>query len=154
MLPHRANLLQWIANVCYTVIGRDFADWVREQIEARNVNVASKRDLYLDVDPQIAAVIAASTAVSTQKGSAAMLMKTSSKRKRTRAEMEEFRAQGDQQQRLLNNKDERIGYLESQLHDSKSKLQAAQGSQELVQQLIQAGVLLQQEDGSFNLKQD
>ena len=119
--------------MCFTVIGADFADWVREQIEARNDHVASKRDLYLDVDPEIAAVIAASTAVSTQKGSAAMLMKTSSKRKRTRAEMEEFRAQGDQQQRLLNNKDERIGYLESQLHDSKSKLQAAQGSQELVQ---------------------
>ena len=81
-----------------------------------------------------------------------MLMKTSSKRKRTRAEMEEFRAQGDQQQRLLSNKDERIGDLESQLHDSKSKLQAAQGSQELVQQLISAGVLLQQEDGTFDLK--
>ena len=34
--------VQWIANVCYTVIGRDFADFVRQQIEARNEYVANK----------------------------------------------------------------------------------------------------------------
>ena len=143
-----------MANVCYSVIGRDFADFVRQQIEARNEYVASKQNLAVEVDPEFLAIINASTAVSTSKGSSAMLMKMSSKRRRTRAEMEEFRAMGDEQQRMLANKDERIGHLESQLHDSKSKLQAAQGSQELVAQLIEAGVLIQQEDGSFNLKHD
>ena len=143
-----------MANVCYSVIGRDFADFVRQQIEARNEYVANKQNLAVEVDPEFLAIINASTAVSTSKGSSAMLMKMSSKRRRTRAEMEEFRAMGDEQQRMLANKDERIGHLESQLHDSKSKLQAAQGSQELVAQLIEAGVLIQQEDGSFNLKHD
>ena len=121
--------VQWIANVCYTVIGRDFADFVRQQIESRNEYVANKQNLAVDVAPEFLAIINASTAVSTHKGSSAMLMKMSSKRRRTRAEMEEFRAMGDQQQRTMAGKDERIGHLESQLHDSKSKLQAAQDSQ-------------------------
>ena len=46
--------------------------------------------------------------------------------------MEAFRAIGDAKQQLLANKDEHIGHLERQLHDSKSKLQAAQGSQEVL----------------------
>ena len=49
-------------------------------------------------------------------------MKINSKRRRTRAEMEEFRAMGDRNQSLMSLKDARIGQLESQLHDSKSKL--------------------------------
>ena len=117
--------VKWIANVCYTVIGRDFADFVRQQIEARNEHVANKQNLAVDVAPEFLAIINASTAVSTTKGSSAMLMKVTSKRRRTRAEMEEFRAIGDAKQQLMANKDEQIGLLESQLHDSKSKLQAA-----------------------------
>ena len=31
---------QWIANVAYSVLGDDFSDWVKEQIEARNEHVA------------------------------------------------------------------------------------------------------------------
>ena len=88
--------MQWIINVCYSVIGRDFSDFVRGQIEARNEYVANKQDLHVEIDPEILAVINASTAVSTQKGNAAMLMKIGSKRRRTRAEMEEFRAMGDE----------------------------------------------------------
>ena len=146
--------VQWIANVCYTVIGRDFAEFVRQQIEARNEHVANKQNLAVDVAPEFLAIINASTAVSTTKGSSAMLMKVTSKRRRTRAEMEEFRAMGDAKQQLLASKEEHIGHLETQLHDSKSKLHAAQTSQELVGQLIEAGFLIQQEDGSFNVKQD
>ena len=146
--------VQWIANVCYSVIKQDFADFVRNQIEARNEYVANKQHLAVDVDPEILAIINASTAVSTQKGSAAMLMKRNSKRRRTRAEMEEFRAMGDQSQHLLAGRDARIGRLEGELHDSKSKLEAAEGSQQIVAQLIEAGVLIQQEDGSVNLKQE
>ena len=83
-----------------------------------------------------------------------MLMKINSKRRRTRAEMEEFRAMGEQNSHLLARKEERIGILENQLMDSKSKLQAAQQSEAMISQMISAGVLVQQEDGSFNLKQD
>lgn len=125
-------LIQWVANVCYSVIGRDFADFVRQQIENRNEYVANKQNLAVDVAPEFLAIINASTAVSTTKGSSAMLMKVTSKRRRTRAEMEAFRAIGDAKQQLLANKDEHIGHLERQLHDSKSKLQAAQGSQEVL----------------------
>ena len=104
------------------MIGRDFQDFVRGQIESRNEKIAEKQHLHVEVDPEILAVINASSAVSTQKGNAAHLMKINSKRRRTRAEMEEFRAMGDRNQSLMSLKDARIGQLESQLHDSKSKL--------------------------------
>ena len=44
---------QWIVNVCYTVIGKKFADWVGESINARNQHVAEKQDLLLEMDPEI-----------------------------------------------------------------------------------------------------
>ena len=61
---------------------------------------------------------------------------------------------GDRKQALLAHKDEHIGHLESQLHDSKSKLHAAQQSEQLVEQLIAAGVLVQQDDGTFRVERD
>ena len=87
--------------------------------------MANKQNLAVDVAPEFLAIINASTAVSTTKGSSAMLMKVTSKRRRTRAEMEEFRAMGDRKSQMLARKDEHIGHLESELHASKSKLQAA-----------------------------
>ena len=140
--------------MCYTVIGRDFQDFVRGQIESRNEKIAEKQHLHVEVDPEILAVINASSAVSTQKGNAAHLMKINSKRRRTRAEMEEFRAMGERNQSLMSLKDARIGQLESQLHDSKSKLQAAQGSEHLVAQLMEAGLLIQNEDGTFRVEKE
>ena len=32
--------VQWIVNVCFSVIGRDFSDFIRGAIEARNEGVA------------------------------------------------------------------------------------------------------------------
>ncbi|MEC8878028.1 MAG: hypothetical protein VX554_02475 [Candidatus Thermoplasmatota archaeon] len=55
---------QWVVNVAYSVVGDQFGAWVREQIEARNLKVAHERDMLVDLDPEIAAAFAASTAVS------------------------------------------------------------------------------------------
>lgn len=85
-------MLQWIVNVAFTVIGRDFSDFVREEIEKRNLSLADRKDLNIEIDPDILEVIKNSTAVSTQKGNSAHLLKIGSKRRRTRAEMEEYRA--------------------------------------------------------------
>ena len=86
---------QWVLNVCFTVIGSDFGDFVRAQIEQRNTKLADRNDLNVDVDPEILAVIQNSTAVSTQKGTSAHLLKIGSKRRRSRAEIAEFRALRD-----------------------------------------------------------
>ena len=91
---------QWIANVAYSILEDEFSDWVKEQIEARNEHVAQKGDLFIELDPDVAAAFAASTAVSRKylihyflthlffllavhKGSSVNMLKVGSKRRRT-----------------------------------------------------------------------
>lgn len=54
---------QYLANVIYTVVGDPFHKWKEDIIEARNRKVAEKKDLFCDMDPEIAAVFKASTAI-------------------------------------------------------------------------------------------
>ena len=163
---------QWILNVCFALIGSDFADFVRAQIEQRNMKLADCNNLNVDVDPEILAVIQNSTAVSTQKGTSAHLLKIGSKRRRTQAEIAEFRALRDQplealaakdaalaekaeelaaQQEALAAQEARIRELQGQLHESKTKLGAAQQAEVVIGQLVEANVIEQEEDGSFRL---
>lgn len=95
----------WICNVCATVLGGKFSGWVRARIEERNEAVKKARNLDVDVDPEVAAVFHASTKVSRKyctyyaldsffnitvtKGVSANLMKVGSKRRRTKAQIEE-----------------------------------------------------------------
>ena len=53
--------------------------------------MVEKRDLNIDIDPELLAIFNASNAVSTQKGSAAGLLKIGSKRRRTKAEIEQLK---------------------------------------------------------------
>ena len=62
-------------------------------MNARNVQLADRQDLNVEIDPKILEVIKASTAISTQSWNSAHLLKIGSKRRRTRAEVDEFRAQ-------------------------------------------------------------
>ena len=54
----------YIANVIYTNVGDPFADWVKFQIQDRNDKIASKRDLLVSMDPEIAKIFAASPSIS------------------------------------------------------------------------------------------
>jgi len=53
--------------------------------------MAEKHDMNIQIDPAILEVIKNSTAISTQKGSSVGLLKIGSKRRRTRAELEELK---------------------------------------------------------------
>jgi hypothetical protein len=55
---------QWIVNVAFTVLGAPFRQWIRQAIEERNRKVTVKKDMDINVDPQLAAAFRASTAVS------------------------------------------------------------------------------------------
>ena len=55
---------QWIVNLVYTVAGEPFAVWVRDKVKERNEAVALKKDLNINVDPEIAQAFQNSTAVS------------------------------------------------------------------------------------------
>ena len=45
---------QWIANVCHTLLGVIFSNWVREQVDERNKNLLFKNNELIDIDPEIA----------------------------------------------------------------------------------------------------
>ena len=50
----------------YSLLQDDFSDWVRKLIDARNKKVTVSHNLLIDMDPDIAAAFAASTAVSSK----------------------------------------------------------------------------------------
>ena len=50
--------------MAYTVVGDNFAQWVKQQIEIRNAKVATDRDLMIEMDPDVAAAFATSTSIS------------------------------------------------------------------------------------------
>ena len=57
---------QWVCNTCATVLGDDFTDWVQLQVKARHERVLEQKDLAIVMDPKMAAIFNASTAVSSK----------------------------------------------------------------------------------------
>ena len=55
---------QWIIDVCATVLGDNFREWVHDQVEERNHDMAIKKEMMISIDPQMAAKFQASTHVS------------------------------------------------------------------------------------------
>ena len=56
----------WIANICATVLEDKFSKWVKMQVNARHEKVTIKKDLSIMMDPEMAAIFQASTAVSSK----------------------------------------------------------------------------------------
>jgi hypothetical protein len=57
---------QWLANVIYTRYGQNFKDWVNHHIKVRHEKFATKRNLLIDMDPEIADALGKSTMVSSK----------------------------------------------------------------------------------------
>ena len=57
---------QWIINVIYSLLGDDFREWVSQQVKDRNEQLAEKRDLMIDLDPDIAAAFSNSAYISSK----------------------------------------------------------------------------------------
>ena len=55
---------QYIINIIYTIVGQQFAEWVKVIVDQRHQHIKDKRDLMIEVDPEIAAAFNASNAVS------------------------------------------------------------------------------------------
>ena len=51
----------WICNVIATVLKGEFTGWIRNQIEIRNAAVTKKKNLMIDMDPEVAAAFNQST---------------------------------------------------------------------------------------------
>ena len=80
--------------------------------------MAERRDLNIDIDPDLLAVFRASNAISTQKGSSAGLLKVGSKRRRTKAEMEELKEEELQRVDALDRQAMQITELKLELADT------------------------------------
>ena len=57
---------QWLISLLYTLIGKPFADWSLELMQARNSKIIEKRNLGIEMDPEIAEAFAQSTFVSSK----------------------------------------------------------------------------------------
>jgi len=54
----------YIANVCHTTLGDPFEQWANARINKRNEKVVKDKDMTINMDPEIAGIFKASTAVS------------------------------------------------------------------------------------------
>ena len=50
----------------YTIYGQPFKDWVNQHIQARHEKFANKRNLLIDMDPEIAQALGQTTMVSSK----------------------------------------------------------------------------------------
>lgn len=55
---------QYIANVLHTLVGKPFRQWVDNKLEERNAELTEKKEMVIELDPEIEAIFKASTAVS------------------------------------------------------------------------------------------
>ena len=152
-LNRNVAFFQWILNVCYTIIGQPFSEFVKERMNERNEQLAERQDLNIEIDPQILSVIQNSSQISTTAGSSYALLKAGSKRKRSRADMAEARLMQESQLADLEERESRIRELEREVNKSKSKLQSAQGAQTLVDEMLAQGFFVLQADGTYTSNQ-
>ena len=77
----------YISNLIYSIVGQPYKDWVDVRVNERNRKVAVVGNQLINMDPEIARVFRQSTQVSTTNGTSCHLMKSSAKRRRTKAEI-------------------------------------------------------------------
>lgn len=87
--------------MAFTVVKKPFGTWVKQQIEDRNQRLTVDKQLNIELDPELAAAFNASTAISTQKGIGANLLKIGMKRRRTKAQVDEDREEAELKEESL-----------------------------------------------------
>ena len=53
-----------MANVIYSIAGKDFADWIEEKLKERTEKISEERHLNISMDPEIYKVFQASQSIS------------------------------------------------------------------------------------------
>ena len=100
---------QWLANVIFSIVGQPFADWVDSVIQMRNSKIVANDNKFVAMDPEVYAAFQASTQVSSKfylllsnlyvslavNGRGVAMLKAGTKRRRTKAEIEDFKLEED-----------------------------------------------------------
>ena len=73
-------------------------------VDDRHEEMADKRELYIEMDPEIAEIYKQRKAVSTSQGSSFNLMKASAKRRRSKKQIEEEKKQEELKQQEIQDK--------------------------------------------------
>ena len=94
----------YLGNVIYTVIGDQFNEWVNMRVKERHQKFKEKKEMMIHMDPEIAQIFLQSSSVSMSKGKSSFLMKASSKRRRTRQEINEDKEQEMMKQAEIHDK--------------------------------------------------
>jgi hypothetical protein len=55
---------QYVANVIYTVVGKEFSEWIDGKIKQRNKKLAEEQNLNIKMDPEIYDIFNKSTSIS------------------------------------------------------------------------------------------
>ena len=55
---------QYIANVIHTLVGKPFRQWIDAKLEERNAELVEKKEMIIELDPEIEALFKASNSVS------------------------------------------------------------------------------------------
>ena len=79
---------QYIINLIYTLAGQQFRTFVDALVDKRHNKVAEQKQMFIELDPEIAEMFNQSSAVSTSHGSSFNLMKASAKRRRSKKQIE------------------------------------------------------------------
>ena len=125
---------QWLANVIYSVVGQPFGDWVDEVIQSRNSKIVASDNKCIAMDPEVYAAFQSSTQVSSKyfvlvlfylrfcvavNGRGVDMLKVGTKRRRTKAELEDFKL--EQMQKEDDDRDirRRLALLEQQLTEER-----------------------------------
>ena len=93
----------------------------------------------------------ASSSISTHKGSATGLLKIGSKRRRTRAEIDELREEQDARDSQMARQNQEIRLLEDRLELKERQMKEGKQAQEVLTQMLSAGALQINEKGEYQL---
>jgi small-conductance mechanosensitive channel len=114
---------------------------VNEQADIRHKKVADERNMNIMMDPEIARIYQASTAVSTSNGNSFNLMKMTAKRRRGKQQIKEEQQEADLRQREITEKLARIDAMEARLEQQSRKLSALEETENHHEFLVRNGLL-------------
>ena len=110
-------------------------------VDRRHNQIAEKRQLYIELDPEIAQVFHNSNAVSTQQGSSYNLMKSSAKRRRSKKQIEKEKLEEERRNALIDEKIARFDEFQAAIEQMKEKCMRIDNVDNAVLQLNRGGFI-------------
>ena len=146
-----ALLVQWVINICYSVLDAPFAEWTRRMCNERNEGLADRQDLNIAIDPDIMRAFQQSTAISTHKGSSTGLLKIGSKRRRTKAEVMQLKEEKEHREEAQARAAQRIQELEAKLKVQEEDHYQEHMAAGVLGRMMEEGVVKVENDGTYQL---